>query len=67
MIDSGNMHMIAASDIPLLVLYGPSSPEKFSPFQRKIETICAKDFGGIEMERIPVESVQKKLDQLLND
>ena len=65
--DSGNMHMIAASDIPLLVLYGPSSPEKFSPFQRKIETICAKDFGGIEMERIPVESVQKKLNQLLND
>jgi len=63
--DSGNMHMIAASGIPLLVLYGPTSPEKFSPFQRKTETICAEDFGGTEMERIPIESVQKKLTQLL--
>ena len=64
--DSGNMHMIAASDVPLLVLYGPTSPEKFSPFKREIQTICAEDFGGPEMKNIPVESVKQKLIELLD-
>lgn len=63
--DSGGGHMIAASGTPLLSLFGPTRPEKFRPVCQHWAVLRARDFGGVEMERIPVAAVAEALDRLL--
>lgn len=63
--DSGVGHMLAASDVPLLTLFGPTDPEKFEPVTRQGGTLCARDFGDTAMAAIPTESVIKRLEAML--
>jgi ADP-heptose:LPS heptosyltransferase len=63
--DAGPGHMIAASGTPLLSLFGPSRPEKFRPVCRHWACLRAADFGGREMERIPLPAVAEALEALL--
>ncbi len=56
--DSGTGHMIAAADIPLVSLFGPTDPAKFAPWVSRGAILRAQEFGGSEMEAIPVEAVK---------
>lgn len=63
--DSGTGHMLGASDIPLISLFGPTPADKFAPLTRRARVIRAQDFGGKTMEAIPPDAVEKALAQLL--
>ena len=41
-IDNGVMHMIAITDIPMIALFGPTSPEKFAPKNNFIKILDSK-------------------------
>ncbi|MBL8703606.1 MAG: glycosyltransferase family 9 protein [Rhodospirillales bacterium] len=59
--DSGAGHLIAAADIPLVSLFGPTAPDKFAPMTRTLTILRAQDFGGEAMDAIPVEAVEQAL------
>jgi ADP-heptose:LPS heptosyltransferase len=63
--DSGTGHMLAAAGVPLLSLFGPTSPVKFAPAAERLSVIRAQDFGGEEMAAIPVEPVMAALREML--
>jgi ADP-heptose:LPS heptosyltransferase len=63
--DAGPGHMIAASGAPLLSLFGPTRPAKFRPIAARSVVVCAQDFGGDGMDRIPVGAVGDALEGLL--
>ncbi|HAC57008.1 MAG: ADP-heptose--LPS heptosyltransferase [Parvibaculum sp.] len=60
--DSGLGHMLAISEVPLILLYGRHSPAKYAPRTPHLTTFWAQDFGGPEHERIPLEKVVAALD-----
>lgn len=55
--DCGGGHMLAASGVPLVSLFGPTDPAKFAPWAARLTVLRAQDFGGAEMARIPVAPV----------
>lgn len=59
--DSGAGHLIAAADIKLVSLFGPTAPDKFAPMTRSLTILRAQDFGGEAMDAIPVDAVAKVL------
>lgn len=63
--DSGGGHMLAAADVPLLSLFGPTPPAKFAPFVTRGAVLRAQDFGGAEMTAIPIDAVEASLESLL--
>ncbi len=63
--DSGTGHMLAAADVPLVSLFGPTPPEKFAPFVSQSRIIRAQAFGSEEMSVIPVDGVLEALEDLL--
>lgn len=63
--DSGTGHMLAAADIPLISLFGPTPAEKFAPVTACPTLVRAQDFGGTAMEAIPLDAVARALRQTL--
>ena len=67
--DSGTGHMLAAGDVALVSLFGPTAPEKFAPLARRLAVLRAQDFppAGARgtMDAIPVEAVEGALAGLL--
>jgi ADP-heptose:LPS heptosyltransferase len=63
--DSGAGHMCALSGTSLVSLFGPTPPEKFAPISERITIVRAQDFGGREMDLIPVDAVARALDDCL--
>ena len=63
--DSGGGHMLAAADVPLLSLFGPTPPAKFAPFVSRGIVLRAQDLGGADMADIPLEAVDEALESLL--
>jgi ADP-heptose:LPS heptosyltransferase len=59
--DSGAGHLIAAADIPLVSLFGPTAPDKFAPMTRQLTIVRAQDLGGEAMDAITVDAVAKAL------
>ena len=56
--DCGGGHMLAASGISLVSLFGPTDPGKFAPSATRLSVLRAQDFGGgSEMAAIPVAAV----------
>ena len=56
--DCGGGHMLAASGIALVSLFGPTDPGKFAPSATRLSVLRAQDFGGgSEMAAIPVAAV----------
>ncbi|MDI9349499.1 MAG: glycosyltransferase family 9 protein [Candidatus Symbiobacter sp.] len=55
--------LIAAADIPLLSLFGPTDPLENAPWTKKGLVLDAKQFGGPEMHRIPPVNVLHALSQ----
>ena len=58
--DSGPAHMAAAFGIPVVVLYGPSDPVIWAPWQVEAEVIASPE----GLDRVPVERVTRAIDQL---
>lgn len=63
--DCGIGHMIAAANTPLMTLFGPTTAEKFAPSVSKSLILNAQDFGGKDMNAIPLRAVEESLDQFL--
>lgn len=63
--DSGAGHMLAAADVPLVSLFGPTPPEKFAPAAARLTVVKAQDFGSDAMEAIPFDAVAGALAQAL--
>lgn len=63
--DSGTGHMLAAADIALLSLFGPTPAAKFAPATRLGRVIEARSFGGQSMDLIPVAAVRADLAAML--
>lgn len=63
--DSGTGHMLAAADVPLISLFGPTPAAKFAPAAKVARVIRAQDHGGDSMDLIPVQSVVDELAALL--
>ena len=62
--DSGTGHMLAAADVPLLSLFGPTDPAKFAPYVSRGAVLRAQEFGSDDMEAIAAEPVIYDLNQL---
>jgi ADP-heptose:LPS heptosyltransferase len=65
--DAGSGHILAASDAPLVSLFGPTPAAKFAPAARRALVIEAQSFGSDEMSSIPLEAVSDAVDALLAD
>ena len=63
--DSGNAHILAAAGVPLVVLFGPTSAEKFTPIGRHIDPIKAQDVDAASIDHIPVQTVAARLVKLI--
>jgi ADP-heptose:LPS heptosyltransferase len=62
--DCGGGHMMAASGVPLVSLFGPTDPAKFAPWAATSRVLRAQAFGGTEMAAIPVAAVRAALDAI---
>ena len=57
-IDNGIMHMIALSNIPMVVLFGPTNSEKFAPKNNFTKILDSKlIYGTKDIESITVDEV----------
>jgi ADP-heptose:LPS heptosyltransferase len=63
--DAGSGHILAASDAPLVSLFGPTPAAKFAPAASKGRVIEALSFGSDEMSAIPLAAVADAVDALL--
>jgi ADP-heptose:LPS heptosyltransferase len=63
--DSGTGHMMAAAAVPLISLFGPTSPDKFAPVTPTLTILQAQSFGGDVMEAIPLSAVADAVDAIL--
>ncbi|MDR3441296.1 glycosyltransferase family 9 protein [Telmatospirillum sp.] len=63
--DSGAGHMLAAAEVPLISLFGPTLPEKFAPVTPRLSILRAQSFGGETMEAIPLSAVANLIDIIL--
>ena len=48
--DSGLAHMAAAADIPMVTLFGPTSPERYAPLTAKGVTLVAPESEEVNLE-----------------
>ena len=59
-IDNGIMHMIGLANIPMIVLFGPTDSEKFSPKGEKIQILDSKKiYNSKNINKITVYDVFK--------
>ena len=57
-IDNGVMHMMSLADIPMVVLFGPTSSEKFAPKNNYIKILDSKQmYKTSDIEAISVDDV----------
>ncbi|MBL8655074.1 MAG: glycosyltransferase family 9 protein [Alphaproteobacteria bacterium] len=59
--DAGGGHMLAAGDVGLVSLFGPTDPAKFAPAAQRLTVIRAQTFGAETMDAIPLDAVEKAL------
>ena len=61
-IDNGIMHMMSLSNIPMIVLFGPTSSDKFAPKINEIKIIDSKKiYNSTDINKISVEDVINNL------
>lgn len=63
--DAGVGHMLAAADVPLLMLFGPTNAEKFRPFISHGEVLAAESYGGQDPGLIPTAAAIERVAALL--
>jgi len=62
---SGAGHLLAAGGAPMVVLYGPTRPEKYAPFARTLICLKAQDYGSQRIDAIPLNAVATALERQL--
>lgn len=65
--DSGVNQLLAAADVPLLTLFGPTNAVKFRPKVSRGTILAAQAFGGTEMAAIPLPAVLTSVLGLLSE
>ena len=59
-IDNGVMHMMGLANIPMIVLFGPTKPEKFAPNQKNITVLDSKKlYGSSDISKIKIKDLLK--------
>ena len=59
-IDNGVMHMVGLANIPMIVLFGPTNPEKFAPNNNFIKILDSKKiYNSKNINTITVDDVLK--------
>ena len=59
-IDNGIMHMMSLANIPIIVLFGPTKPEKFAPDQKNIIILDSKKlYKTNDISQIKIDDVLK--------
>ncbi len=59
-IDNGIMHMMSLADVPMIVLFGPTKPEKFAPDREKIIILDSKKmYKTNDISKIQVDDLLK--------
>ena len=62
-IDNGVMHMMSLSNIPMIVLFGPTNSEKFAPNKKNIIILDSKKiYKSDDISKIKTEDVLKYID-----
>ena len=64
--DSGVSHMLSTNLCPVVKLFGPKNPYKFTPKNSNIYTISSQDFGSNNINSIKSEIVIKKINEILS-
>lgn len=59
--DGGVGHILAASNQPIISMWGPTEAPKSTPNGRQVIVMKAQDFGGNRMEDIPLEAIYQKV------
>ena len=66
-IDNGVMHMLSLAKVPMIILFGPTDPEKFAPeYKNSIVLDSKKLYNTKNISTITVEDVLKVAKQYLN-
>ena len=66
-IDNGVMHMISLANVPMILLFGPTSAEKFAPEYKNLIILDSKKlYNTKNLSAITVEDVLKVAKQHLN-
>jgi ADP-heptose:LPS heptosyltransferase len=65
--DTGIGHLMAAAGTPLLSLFGPTDPRRWSPVGKQVRVIWSRDFGGPEVDRIPFDAVTRALEKIVHE
>ena len=66
-IDNGIRHMLALSKVPMIILFGPTDSEKFSPEYKEAVVLDSKRlYNTKNVSAITVEDVQLAAKQFLN-
>ncbi len=59
-IDNGVMHMMSLSNVPMIVLFGPTNSKKFAPPKKNIKILDSKNlYNDKEIKKITIEDVLK--------
>jgi len=64
--DSGVSHMLSTNYCPIIKLFGPKDPDKFTLVSKSIHTISSKEYGSNNIREIQTEIVIKKMNNLLS-
>ena len=61
-IDNGIMHMMGLSNVPMVVLFGPTNSEKFAPQKNNVTILDSKKlYKTDDISQITVEDVLKNI------
>ena len=61
-IDNGIMHMMGLAQIPMVLLFGPTKPEKFAPDQENINILDSKKlYNSSDISKISFEDILKNI------
>jgi ADP-heptose:LPS heptosyltransferase len=63
--DSGLGHLCGAVGRPIVSLFGPTDARRWAPFAPLRRVLRAQDYGGQEMERIPLAAVLRAVEETL--
>ena len=65
--DCGAAHMLAAGQVPMIVLFGATNPDKYAPATSTLRVVRAEATGAEAINSIAVETVVNTLEGLLGE
>jgi ADP-heptose:LPS heptosyltransferase len=63
--DSGTGHMFALSGTHLISLFSKHNATKYAPNAKNLSIIDSKHWGGIDPNLIPINAVEKEIENLM--